>query len=131
MLNLDHLPHAPFSETLNLGVLLARPCARFIRLWRGSLNNFSAILMKTEDLDVVFLYLSKKFEWDNLRKTLENWIEDDKRAAVIGDTNMDYMGNHHKFIRYNYNYCSYNHDNYYTHAFSPLGIWKRKTLFNL
>ena len=64
-------------------------------------DNFSAILMKTEDLDLVFLYLSKKFEWDDLRTTLENWIKDDKRMAVIGDTNMDYLGNHHKFIRYN------------------------------
>ena len=55
--------------------------------------------MKTEDLDVLFLYLSKKLEWDDLWKTLENWIRDDKRMAVIGDTNMDYLGNHHKFIR--------------------------------
>ena len=62
-------------------------------------DNFSAILMKTEDLDVLFLYLSKKLEWDDLWKTLENWIKDDKRMAVIGDTNMDYLGNHHKFIR--------------------------------
>ena len=67
---------------------------------KSSRENFCAILMKTEMLDVIFLYLSKKFEWDELWKTLEEWIEDNRRVAVIGDTNMDYLGNHPKFIRY-------------------------------
>ena len=51
-------------------------------------------------LDVIFLYLSQKFEWNNLRDKLEEWIEEDRSVAVIGDMNIDYLGKNHDFIKY-------------------------------
>ena len=37
-------------------------------------DHFSAIFMRTDVLDVIFLYLSQNFEGDELKKTLEKWI---------------------------------------------------------
>ena len=64
-------------------------------------DHFSAIFMKTDLLDIIFLYLSKNFEWDKLKKTLEEWIQDDRKVAVIGDVNIDYLQNaSHRFIKF-------------------------------
>ena len=62
--------------------------------------NFSAILMKTDILDVIFLYLSQKFEWNDLKDKLEEWIEEDRSVTVIGDMNIDYLRKNHDFIKY-------------------------------
>ena len=64
-------------------------------------DHFSAIFMKTDLLDIIFLYLSKNFEWDKLKKTLEEWIQDGRKVAVIGDVNIDYLQNaSHRFIKF-------------------------------
>ena len=64
-------------------------------------DHFSAIFMKTDLLDIIFLYLSKNFEWDKLKKTLEEWIQDGRKVAVIGDVNIDYLQNaNHRFIKF-------------------------------
>jgi hypothetical protein len=64
-------------------------------------DHFSAIFMRTEIVDVIFLYLSQNFEWDDLIKTLEEWIQDGRKVAVVGDVNIDYLEKaHHKFVKY-------------------------------
>ena len=47
-------------------------------------DNFSAIFIRTDLLDVIFLYLSQSFEWDELIITLEEWIQDGRKVAVRG-----------------------------------------------
>ena len=64
-------------------------------------DNFSAIFMRLEALDMIFLYLSQNFKWDELEKLLEEWIQDDRKVAVMGDVNIDYLEKvHHKFVKY-------------------------------
>ena len=40
VVNVDHMTRPPFRDVLNLGVFLARPRARFVRLWRWELRNY-------------------------------------------------------------------------------------------
>ncbi|XP_076459348.1 uncharacterized protein LOC143292713 [Babylonia areolata] len=40
VVDLDHMSRPGFPEVLNLGVFLARPRARFLRLWRWELRNY-------------------------------------------------------------------------------------------
>lgn len=40
ILSRDHIPRPPFPDTINMGVALAKPRSRFIRLWRASLVNY-------------------------------------------------------------------------------------------
>ena len=51
-------------------------------------DTFSAIFMETEIIDVIFLYLSQRFDWTTLEEQLELWIKDHKNVAVIGDMNI-------------------------------------------
>ncbi|GFO30337.1 hypothetical protein PoB_005684200 [Plakobranchus ocellatus] len=36
----DHIPRPPFPDTINMGVVLARPRSKFIRAWRAALVNY-------------------------------------------------------------------------------------------
>ena len=40
VVSLDHMPRPPFRDVLNLGVFLAEPRSRFVRLWRWELRNY-------------------------------------------------------------------------------------------
>ena len=36
----DHIPRAPFPDTINMGIVLARPRSKFIRAWRAALVDY-------------------------------------------------------------------------------------------
>ena len=63
-------------------------------------DRFSAILVKTLQLDVLFVYLSKGFEWEDLKQILELFIQSKKDLAVIGDTNINFLTEEHDFTRF-------------------------------
>ena len=65
-----------------------------------SCENFSAIFMKTELADLIFLYLSRGFNWGKLEKLLSLWINNQRSVAVIGDMNIDFIDEDHEFIQY-------------------------------
>ena len=47
--------------------------------------------METATTDVIFLYLSQRFEWQRLEELFQIWINPQKSIAVIGDVNIDYI----------------------------------------
>jgi hypothetical protein len=53
-------------------------------------ENYSAILIKTAEFDIIFLYLSKGFDQDSLFKQMDHWINNTKPTAIIGDVNWDF-----------------------------------------
>ena len=57
-------------------------------------NTASAIFLMTEKLNIIFLYLSGKFEWDGLKYTLDEWICDDKPTVIMGDCNWHFGDSH-------------------------------------
>ena len=63
-------------------------------------EKYSAILTKTKSVDVIQLYLSKDFDWNELHQILEKWIIQDKDVAIIGDTNINYLKKSHYFIEF-------------------------------
>ena len=65
-----------------------------------SMEKFSAILIQTEVVDVISLYLSKDFDWNELHCLLEEWIVEIKDTVIIGDTNINYLKKSHNFIKY-------------------------------
>ena len=58
-----------------------------------ALEKFSAIQMKTDAFDIIFLYLSKDYEEQELFNLLEKWIGSQKPTSVIGDVNWDFSEN--------------------------------------
>ena len=64
------------------------------------MEKFSAILIQTEVVDVISLYLSKDFNWNELHHLLEEWILEIKDTVIIGDTNINYLKKSHDFIKY-------------------------------
>ena len=56
-----------------------------------SSETFSAIHMRTEKFDLVFVYISSGCNKHEVFKLLEAWIENERPTAIIGDTNMDYL----------------------------------------
>ena len=63
-------------------------------------EKFSAILVKTLLLDVLFVYLSKGFDWKELKQILGLFIQSKKDLAVIGDTNINFLTEEHDFTRF-------------------------------
>ena len=63
-------------------------------------ENFSAILLKTLILDVLFVYLSKGFDWKELKQVLEIFIQSRKDLALIGDTNINFLAEDHDFTKF-------------------------------
>ena len=63
-------------------------------------ESFSAIYMETATTDVIFLYLSQRFDWEKLEELFQIWINPLKSIAVIGDVNIDYIDEDHQMIRF-------------------------------
>ena len=69
--------------------------------WKKISNDkFSGILMETDEVNVITLYLSKGFNWTELYQTLEEWIVDEKDVAILGDMNINYLKKTHELITY-------------------------------
>ena len=54
-------------------------------------ETFSAILLKTKDFHIIFLYLSSNCKKASLFTLLDTWIEKDIPIAVMGDMNEDFL----------------------------------------
>ena len=54
-------------------------------------EKISGILVNTEKVDIIFLYLSKHYIWNDLKTCLERWIPSEKPAAILGDLNWNYL----------------------------------------
>lgn len=67
---------------------------------RFSNEKISAILMVTEKVNVIYLYLSQQFDCDVLKKRLDSWIDTEKMVAVMGDMNIDYLDQKHPLKDY-------------------------------
>ena len=61
-------------------------------------ETFSAIYMETATTDVIFLYLSNKFDWLMLKDLFQSWINPQKCVAVIGDVNIDFIDEDHQMF---------------------------------
>ena len=69
--------------------------------WKQVANErFSAILTQTEFVDVISLYLSKDFNWNEFHQTLEEWIVEDRDTVVIGDTNINFLKKSHDLLKF-------------------------------
>ena len=55
---------------------------------------FSANLVRGACIDVVILYLSQGFKFEEVKALLEDWISVDKETAILGDLNWHYEGDH-------------------------------------
>ena len=53
-------------------------------------DKISAIFLRLENVDLIFLYLSKNFSWNVLKTALEKWIKTERRVAILGDMNWQY-----------------------------------------
>ena len=58
-----------------------------------STTSHSAILFRTDNFDIIFLYLSSDYNRKSVFTTLENWIQPNRPTAVIGDVNEDFLDN--------------------------------------
>ena len=56
-----------------------------------STETFSAIMFKTKDFHIVFLYLSSNCKKADLFNHLDSWIEKDVPTAIMGDINVDFL----------------------------------------
>ena len=56
-------------------------------------ENYTAILTKTIEFDIIFLYLSKSFDQDSFLTQIDSWVDNAKPTAVIGDVNWDFSNN--------------------------------------
>ena len=63
-------------------------------------EKFSAILVKTSIMDILFVYLSNGYDWKTLKKVLESFIQSEKDLAVIGDTNTNYLLDDDNFTKF-------------------------------
>ena len=63
-------------------------------------DTFSVIFMRTEILDVLFLYLSDGFDWQKLKELFDIWIDKKRCVAVMGDTNIDFLRKDHDIKTY-------------------------------
>ena len=82
------------------GVMAFAKQQHFVRSILSSSDTFSAILMETENIDMIFLYLSQPLNWKKLEEIFEKWIRKDKAVAVIGDMNIDFLDGRHKLMTY-------------------------------
>ena len=63
-------------------------------------EKFSAIIIKTYSMDVLFLYLSKNFDWRALKKILLSFVQEKKDLAIMGDMNIDFLSEKHKLLEF-------------------------------
>ena len=55
-----------------------------------SLSTLSAMSIKTPRIDLIFLYLSKDFDFSSLKEHLYSWIDPRRPTAILGDMNWHY-----------------------------------------
>ena len=53
-------------------------------------DKISAIFLSLQNVDLIFLYVSKQFSWNKLKTVLEKWIKNERRIAILGDMNWQY-----------------------------------------
>ena len=63
-------------------------------------KRFSAVLIQTYSMDVLFLYLSKNFDWKDLEKILIRFIRGGKDLAIMGDMNIDFLSENHNLTKF-------------------------------
>ena len=51
-------------------------------------------------MDVLFLYLSKNFDWRALKKILITFVQQKKDLAIMGDMNIDLLSENHKLLEF-------------------------------
>ncbi|KAL8610177.1 hypothetical protein ACOMHN_005951 [Nucella lapillus] len=71
VVNLDHMPRPDFPEVLNLGVFLARPRARFVRLWRWELRNYRSMDFFYNALELPFKVYERHPDTVHVEKRLQ------------------------------------------------------------
>ena len=62
-------------------------------------STFSAILLKTYQFDIIFLYLSEGYNKESVFNILDQWIKSNRPIAIIGDVNENVL-EHSKFERF-------------------------------
>ena len=82
------------------GVMAFAQYQHFVKSISSSSDTFSVILMETENIDLVFLYLSQPFDWKKLEELFDKWIRKDKAVAVMGDMNIDFLDGTHDLMTY-------------------------------
>ena len=82
------------------GVMAFAKHQHFVKSISSSSDTFSAIMLETENIDIVFLYLSQPFDWKKLEEIFDRWIRKDKAVAVIGDMNIDFLDGSHNLMAY-------------------------------
>ena len=53
-------------------------------------STISAMYLQTDNFDLIFLYLSKGFNNEELFNLLEGWIDNTRPTAIMGDMNWDF-----------------------------------------
>ena len=56
--------------------------------------------MSTDSLDMIFLYLSKGFSWLKLKSFFDKWINNNRKVAIMGDTNWQYDNDETEMKKY-------------------------------
>ena len=63
-------------------------------------DKMTGIFLSLENIDLIFLYLSKQFSWNNLKTVLDSWIKNERRVAILGDMNWQYNCETHEMKTY-------------------------------
>ena len=65
-----------------------------VKKFSSKLGTASAILVEDLKINVISMYLSKGFDWNELQFVLASWISSVKPTVVIGDMNWHFDDNH-------------------------------------
>jgi len=63
-------------------------------------DNYSAICVRSQYLDIIFVYLSQDFNKDQLFTLLDDWIVTTKETALLGDVNWNYLEEEHDMKKF-------------------------------
>ena len=55
-----------------------------------SSDKISAIYLKSDMVDIIFLYISKNYSWNELKPVLNGWINNKRSVAILGDVNWQF-----------------------------------------
>ena len=53
-------------------------------------DKISAIFLKCDMIDIIFLYVSKNYSWSELKTLLDEWINNERSVAILGDVNWQF-----------------------------------------
>ena len=53
-------------------------------------SKISAIFLKSDMIDIIFLYVSKNYSWSELKILLDEWINNERSVAILGDVNWQF-----------------------------------------